>query len=53
MVLTREEVRAVKDVDLATNRITIRDGKGRKDRATILPASVTADLNAHLEFVGE
>jgi integron integrase len=39
----------VKDVDFATNQITIRDGKGHKDRATMLPASVKADLSAHLE----
>jgi integron integrase len=39
----------VKDVDVATNQITIRDGKGHKDRATMLPAAVKADLIAHLE----
>ena len=30
----------VKDVDFATNQIVIRDGKGRKDRVTMLPAAV-------------
>lgn len=39
----------VKDVDLATNEITIRDGKGHKDRATMVPAAVKTDLIAHLE----
>src|SRR2546422_4880222 len=29
----------VKDVDFATNQIVIRDGKGRKDRVTMLPAA--------------
>jgi integrase len=31
----------VKDVDVATNQLTIRDGKGHKDRATMRPASST------------
>ena len=29
----------VKDVDFATNQIVIRDGKGHKDRVTMLPAA--------------
>ena len=41
----------VKDVDFATNQLTIRDGKGHQDRATMLPAAVKADLLAHLERV--
>jgi integron integrase len=41
----------VKDVDVTTNQITIRDGKGHKDRATMLPVAVKADLIAHLERV--
>jgi integron integrase len=40
-----------KDVDFATNQLTIRDGKGDNDRATMLPAAVQADLLAHLERV--
>jgi integron integrase len=43
----------VKDVDFAMNQITIRAGKGHKDRPTMLPASVKADLVAHLERVHE
>ena len=39
----------VKDIDFATNQIVIRDGKGRKDRVTMLPAAVKAALIAHLE----
>jgi integron integrase len=39
----------VKDVDFATNQIVIRDGKGRKDRATMLPAAVKTALTAHIE----
>ena len=41
----------VQDVDFATNQITIRDGKGGKDRVTVLPASVKADLPRHLDRV--
>jgi integron integrase len=39
----------VKDVDFAMNQITIRDGKGHKDRPTMLPAAVKADLVVHIE----
>src|SRR5215471_15331825 len=41
----------VKDVDFAMNQLTIRDAKGHKDRATMVPASVKADLSAHLEHM--
>ncbi len=43
----------VKDVDFATNQIVVRDGKGRKDRVTMLPAAVKGALAAHLERVHE
>jgi integron integrase len=43
----------VKDVDFAMNQIAIRDGKGHKDRPTMLPASVKGDLVAYLERVHE
>ena len=43
----------VKDVDFAMNQITIRDGKGHKDRPTMLPDAVKAELGAHLERVHE
>jgi integrase len=43
----------VKDIDLATNQIVIRDGKGRKNRVTMLPAAVKAALIAHLERAHE
>lgn len=39
----------VKDVDFTMNQITVRDGKGGKDRVTMLPASLAATLRAHLE----
>jgi integron integrase len=41
----------VKDVDFACGEILVRDGKGFKDRVTMLPASVVEDLRAHLERV--
>ena len=41
----------VKDVDFASREITVRGGKGQKDRRTILPSSVADDLAAHLRRV--
>jgi integron integrase len=38
----------VKDVEFARGEIVVRDGKGAKDRVTMLPQSVKADLLAHL-----
>jgi integron integrase len=39
----------VKDVDFERGEILIREGKGGKDRVTMLPSSVVAGLQAHLE----
>ena len=39
----------VKDVDFGRNQIMIRLGKGDKDRVAILPESLRAELQAHLE----
>ena len=41
----------VKDVDFELNQIVVRDGKGFKDRVTVLPQSVKPLLQAHLERV--
>jgi len=41
----------VKDIDFHRNEITVRDGKGGKDRVTMLPAAVRKPLQAHLEKV--
>ncbi|HWO69213.1 MAG TPA: integron integrase [Actinomycetota bacterium] len=41
----------VKDIDLHRGEIIVRDGKGGKDRVTMLPAAVRAPLQAHLERV--
>jgi integron integrase len=39
----------VKDVDLAKKEVVVRDGKGGKDRVTLLPAKVVEPLRMHLE----
>jgi integron integrase len=38
----------VQDVDFAMNQIVVRDGKGAKDRVTVLPAVATQPLAQHL-----
>jgi integron integrase len=41
----------VKDIDFSQNQILIRDGKGNKDRHTMLPAAVKELLFKHLQEV--
>lgn len=41
----------VKDLDLARAEIRVRDGKGRKDRVTMIPAALTVAIEQHLENV--
>lgn len=41
----------VKDVDFERKEILIRDGKGFKDRITMLPSSLVVPLKKHLEKV--
>jgi integron integrase len=38
----------VKDLDFGLNQITVRDGKGGKDRVTVLPGSLIPSLERHL-----
>ncbi|MDZ4210583.1 MAG: integron integrase, partial [Methylotenera sp.] len=38
----------VKDIDFARREILVREGKGFKDRVTMLPASLVEPLKAHL-----
>ena len=38
----------VKDVDFDGGQIIVRNGKGAKDRVTVLPSSLVADLREHL-----
>lgn len=41
----------VKDLDFEQHQISVRQGKGRKDRVTMLPASMRDRLTDHLEGV--
>ena len=41
----------VKDLDFVRREILIRDGKGQKDRMTMLPAALEARLTSHLAEV--
>jgi site-specific recombinase XerD len=41
----------VKDIDFGLHQITIRDGKGEKDRITMLPKSLEQPLRQHLKKV--
>lgn len=41
----------IKDVDFALHQITIRDGKGAKDRVTMLPHTLDSPLQAQLAAV--
>ena len=41
----------VKDVDLGYLRITVRDGKGGKDRITMLPVNFAKPLERHLQKI--
>lgn len=41
----------VKDVDFGRRIITVRDGKGAKDRAVMLPSGVAEPLRHHIEDV--
>jgi integron integrase len=41
----------VKDVDFDMRQITVRDGKGAKDRVTMLPAALVEPLRRHLAQV--
>jgi integron integrase len=43
----------VKDIDLESCAIHVRDGKGRKDRRTVLPQTCVPPLRRHLERVRE
>jgi len=41
----------VKDVDLSYRQVLVRDGKGAKDRVTLLPEKLVEPLRGHLERV--
>src|SRR5262252_2580277 len=40
----------VKDVDFSRAEILVRDGKGHKDRVTVLPRSIASPLRRQLDF---
>jgi integron integrase len=42
----------VKDIDFSQKQIIVRDGKGQKDRVTVLPKRYEQQLREHLEAVG-
>jgi integrase len=39
----------VKDVEFDYQQLTIRDGKGAKDRVTVLPKSIVDELKAQTD----
>ena len=41
----------IKDIDFARCELTVRDGKGRKDRVTVLPAKLVDPLSAQVARV--
>jgi integron integrase len=41
----------VKDIELTRGEITVRDGKGSKDRLTLLPLKLRQPLSSHLDQV--
>jgi integron integrase len=41
----------IKDVDFSSNQIIVRDGKGNKDRITMLPGVIKVPLKEHLKRV--
>ena len=43
----------VQDLDFARHEIVVRDGKGGRDRRTMLPARIEADLSRHIDEVRE
>ena len=43
----------VKDLEFGRSEILVRDGKGRKDRVTMMPLTLAGDLQHHLASVRE
>jgi integrase len=43
----------IKDIDLATRTLTVRDGKGRKDRVTMLPLTLREAGRAYRHHIHE
>jgi integrase len=43
----------IQDIDFSRNEILVRDGKGAKNRITMLPGSPKGPLRGHLKKVKE
>ncbi len=43
----------LQDIDIARSQILVRDGKGAKDRVTMLPSSLVEPLRSHLARIRE
>jgi integron integrase len=43
----------IKDLDLERGELMVRDGKGAKDRLTVLPATLVMPLRTHLAYLYE
>lgn len=41
----------IQDIDFGTSTITVRDGKGGKDRVTMLPSTLKPELQEHMKRV--
>lgn len=41
----------IKDIDFSGQQVMVRDGKGRKDRPTLLPEAVQPELRNHIQRV--
>lgn len=41
----------IKDIDFGMNQIIVRDGKGEKDRITVLPQKLFVQLEQHIQRV--
>ncbi|MDG5501538.1 integron integrase [Marinobacter sp. BGYM27] len=41
----------VKDIDFSNQIIIVRDGKGAKDRTTLMPGSLIAELERHIAWI--
>ncbi len=41
----------IKDIDFENHQILVRDGKGGKDRATVLPKTIREELQLHIKKV--
>ena len=43
----------IKDIDFVSSTMNVRDGKGGKDRATVLPSRLQAELQVHIMQVAK